>query len=251
MITLAHVETNITTACQNTCVGCNHFIPMQKPRHMKVDAIARDLENIGRIAFIERYALIGGEPLLHPKIDEILALAKASHAIGLVEVWTNGLAIKRMSEIFWQLVDEIDLTLYPGKPVDLEWIEAKCAETFTRLVVKHAAQDFTRLAYKRHASDVEARQIHAGCWYRTYTRVLDDGVLYRCCTSPFIPKLLLGLPQGTDGLAITGETSEEELRAFLESDEVLASCYRCAGHAGEHIGWYEARGQLWIDESIR
>lgn len=246
---IEHVETNITLACNNSCVGCNHYIPMQKGAMVKPEQIARDLAEFGKIAHIDHYALIGGEPTLHKKIDDILKVARDSGAVDFIEVWTNGARLKEMTDTFWKLTDEIDLTLYPGKDIDLEWIQRKCADTGVTLKVKDGGQDFTTLLYRRIANDAEAAGMFKGCWYKTYCRVLDNGYFYRCCTSPFVPKLILGLPEGADGLKVEGAT-EDELRDYLESDDTPQSCYRCAGHSGAHIGWRETGRNHWMEESM-
>lgn len=250
MLNIDHVETNITTACNNVCVGCNHYIPMQRPVFVDPDQIRHDLAAFGKAAHIRRYALIGGEPTLHKRIDDILEIACASGVVDTVEVWTNGARIQAMSGAFWTMVDEIDLTVYPGKSVDISWIEAKCAETGTELRIKNGAADFTTLLYRRTANEAEAAEMYRTCWYRTYCRVLDNGYFYRCCTSPFIPKLILGLDDGADGLPVEGIT-EDALLAYLGSAETPASCARCAGNSGAHIGWRETSRAAWLDESMR
>ena len=246
---IEHVETNVTLACQNTCVGCNHYIPMQKGTMAKVGQIAKDLSDFGKIAHIHRWAAIGGEPLLNKKLVDILKVVRESGVVDLIEVWTNGMLLPRMSDEFWGLVDEVHVTLYPGKTVDQDYIERKGQETNTAIFFKNGAQDFTTLLYRRTASDAEAIEMYTGCWYKTYCRVLDNGYFYRCCTSPFVPKLILGLPEGTDGLKVEGAT-EDDLRNYLESDETPKSCYRCAGHSGTHIGWKETSREQWLNESM-
>ena len=250
MIVIPHVETNITLACTNRCVGCNHFAPIQPGTMADPETIRHDLDNIGKVAKIQRFALIGGEPTLHKRIDEILQIASDSETVGYIEVWTNGARLADMTETFWQCVNEIDLTLYPGKPVDVEWLRRKCTETFTVLKIKNGADDFTQLIYEDSASDSEASERYANCFYGSYCHVLDNGYFYRCCTSPFIPKLLLDLPEGTDGIPVEGIT-EQALVDYLNQKETPASCYRCAGHAGKHIGWRECSREDWLKESVK
>lgn len=72
MIHAIHGETNITLACQNNCVGCNHFVPVQKPWFIDSDALRVDLFMASRIIHFERYNLVGGEPTLHQKILDLL-----------------------------------------------------------------------------------------------------------------------------------------------------------------------------------
>lgn len=250
MVIIPHVETNITLACTNRCVGCNHFVPIQPGTMADPETIRHDLDNIGKVAKIQRFALIGGEPTLHKRIDDILEIARNSPVVDCIEVWTNGARLQEMSDAFWDLIDEIDLTLYPYKNIDVEWIRNKCRESSTELNIKNGAADFTQLVYSRTADQQEASQIFDTCFYGKNCRVLDNGYFYRCCTSPFIPKLLLGLPEGTDGIPVEGIT-EQGLVDYLNQKETPASCYRCAGHAGKHIGWRECSREDWLKESVK
>lgn len=240
-VKLAHLETNVTLACQNRCVGCNHFVPMQRGEMRDALRIADDLEALGRVAHSPAWAAIGGEPLLHRELVEILWVARASGIADRVEVWTNGMLLRKQRYGFWSAVDDVFVTRYPGKLTDedVAWINARGAEAGVAVHWKNGAQDFTRLLYQEKASKSEAQARFGRCWYRTYCHVVDDGYFYRCCTGPFVGPLVLGLPQGTDGLRVAGVTADE-LRAYLGQEETPAGCYRCAGHDGAHIGWRES-----------
>ena len=249
MITLAHLETNITTACQNACVSCNHFVPIQKAGSISPDQIKRDLTRFAKVAHTPRYALIGGEPLLHKKLLEIAGIAHASGIADELEVWTNGIKLAAQPDEFWQAFDRVVLTVYPNRSIDVDAIRRAADRNGTALEVKDGPLFFTRLLDRHEAHELQAARRYQSCWYRTFTHVLDNGYFYRCCTSPYIPKLLLGLPEGTDGLSLEGIT-EEKLRAFLAEGGPMQSCYHCAGHNAEHIQWREDR-RNWLEESMK
>ena len=249
MIRLPHLETNITTACQNCCVGCNHFIPMQKAEHLSPSVIEKDLKKLSEIVHVNRYALLGGEPLLHPKLLKILDIAKKSGIADKVEVITNGMKLKDMPPEFWQSLDYLTITLYPGKMTEEEVNNAVklCAENNVELELKPA--EFTGLMYRRPSdSDVVMRRfIH--CWYKTYSFVVDNGYFYRCCTSPFIPELILGLPKETDGIALEGLTEAGLDHYINQTTSIPQSCKVCASNMGPQIGWRETTRENWLGDS--
>lgn len=252
MVRLPHVETNITTACQLRCVGCNHYVSIQKAHYADPEVIRRDVYNLSRIAHVDKYAVIGGEPLLHKRLVEILRIIRESGIATQIEVWTNGLKVREMGADFWGAFDILVVSAYPGKMTDedIDEIRMSCAVHGVDFQIKDARHStyFTKLLYKTHATDEQAAAVWDGCWYRTYTRVLDNGYFYRCCTSPFIPKLILDLPEGTDGIEVDGLT-EAGLVEFLERKTPMASCYRCAGHNAGHIQWRETTRAEWLKES--
>lgn len=242
---LPHLETNITVACQNKCVSCNHFVPLQKPQHAKPAQIERDLAALGRVAHADAFGLLGGEPLLHPNIIDILDIAKRSKIADSIEVWTNGMLLDEMSPAFWHLTDKIVVSVYPGKLQD-DWhtMAQEKAKLYNTAIEVKANEPFTYLLNGK-----DAQEKYDTCWYRTFTHVVDNGFFYRCCTSPFIPKLLLNRFEGTDGLNLNGIT-EDKLIKFMDRKEAMKSCEVCAGHRAGRHEWKEApKRSEWLELS--
>ncbi len=256
---LRHLETNITIACNNSCVACNHFVVPQRAvaRHSFITPaqLELNLRHFGRVAHVGAYAMIGGEPTLHPKLPDLLQVARESGIADTLEVWTNGQTLRRMRPQFWASLDVLVVSAYPGKlgDEDLGWIREKCADAGVRFDLKDERNQpyFTRLLEAEPTDAAATADKYRRCWYRTYTRVLDHGYFYRCCTSPFIPKLLLGQPEGTDGIPVEGLTVEA-LRTFLDQPEPAASCTVCAGHGANPVPWAEfRRPDEWLNASAR
>src|SRR5437016_2453711 len=71
-------ELPIVRHCNLACRSCTHLSPVL-PRHCTDPAeIARDLALLGRHYHVRTARVMGGEPLLHPKLIEILTLLRAS-----------------------------------------------------------------------------------------------------------------------------------------------------------------------------
>lgn len=252
---LDHLETNVTLACQLKCVGCNHYTPLRKSSE-KADPeqIGRDLTALGKVARTAIWAALGGEPLLHPQLVDILDTVRATGTADMIEVWSNGLLLRKQGPRFWRAFDKLVVSVYPDQHSDddLRWMFRTAKEHGRQIEFKDARGDgyFRTLLYERLATEAEARAIYQSCWYRTYCHVVDAGVFYRCCTSPFVAPLILGLPKGTDGIPLDGLT-EERLATFLHQPQPPAACYRCAGHAGPPIKWKEAASRdTWLAETV-
>lgn len=258
---LPHLETNVTLACQNRCIACNHFVPMQIGRFAEsmipVHVLGVDLANMARLVHVEAYALIGGEPTLHPEIDTLLELAVASRIARTVQVWTNGQSLRRLSDKFWYLVQELVVTAYPGKITEeeLHWIQQRCldSKTIFRLNDERNHPNFTQLLEPKPTAGRVTEDKYKACWFKTFSRVIDWGVFYRCCTSPFIPQLLQSRPVGSDGLVINEDTTEEMLQEFLDRPTAMESCHICAGRntpSARPIPWEEIRDpRAWLNAS--
>lgn len=248
MIRRPHGETNITLACQNRCVGCNHFIPLQQPWFIEPLDFARDMAMAAKMVHFERYNLVGGEPTLHPKIMNLLALLHASEIADSVEITTNGQSIRKMPDEFFAALDELIVTPYKLNDDDKQYITDKCKEFGTALQWHPVI--FTECAYKNRSSEEEARARYRACWYNVNRHVIDGGYFYRCCTAPFIPSVLLGMEKQRDGIALEGLT-EARLADYLAQRETPESCYVCASNCGSVIPWRETTNDKWFEESVR
>jgi len=83
------VDLEITTACQLQCVYCARTFMGISSLHLQCRELERMLD---ALPFIVQVTLVGlGEPLLHPKLADVLRILKQRHLrIGLV---TNGIAL--------------------------------------------------------------------------------------------------------------------------------------------------------------
>jgi GTP 3',8-cyclase len=261
MIALPHLETNVTVACQNRCIACNHFVPLQvrrfKASMMDPAVLERDLRNMARISHAEAWAAIGGEPTLHPELPALLRVARRSRVADCIEVWTNGQDLQGLVPQFWEQCDRLVVSAYPGKVTEreLRWLERRCSETGTQYVLKDeaTAPNFTRLLVPKATRVGPVQERYNRCWFRTYSRVIDNGVFYRCCTSPFIAPLLMGLSWGFDGLPIDASTTAARLQRYLDEPGYMMSCTRCAGRNTDEataVPWREVSNPAeWVAAS--
>lgn len=261
MINLAHLETNVTIACENRCISCNHFVSIQAHRFKSsmVDPadLAVDLFHFGRVAHVDAWAAIGGEPTLHPRLVEILRVARASGIADKIEVWTHGMNLKEMSDEFWQSFDVLVVSVYPGKlsDDDLIWIGAQCTEEGVELQIKDERRvpNFERLLESSQTDSATTQRKYEACFFKNYSRVLDGGYFFRCCTSPFIPSLLQGREFGADGLRVDESLTEQKLQEFLSRATFMESCRTCAGLDPANrrfVPWREVRDpQEWLRAS--
>lgn len=252
MIFLPHLETNVTAACQNRCVACNHFVPIQVARFkasmIKPEQMERDLKLFGRLVHVSAYGMLGGEPTLHPRLPQLIRIARASRIADKVEVWTNGQTLLKQPGAFWEAIRDhrIVMSVYPGKLDDTQILaiqhvcDAKHVELHVKDERKHP--NFTLLLDKTETGPEETQVKYNQCWFKTFSRVLDNGYFYRCCTSPYIPQLLQGRPEGSDGLKVDENLTEADILRFLNSKQAMPSCSVCAGRntpAAQPVPWSE------------
>lgn len=257
MLRIPHLETDVCSACQLSCVACNHLVPMYRKHgvsNAKVGQVAKDLNHLSTILHADVWGALGGEPLLHKGLVDILKVVRESQVCTTIEVWTNGLLLAQMSGEFWRSFDILVLSVYEDKHDDqsLEWIKSKCEHEGVRLVIKDERvwHNFRTLLEPTPTDEVATLAKYRGCFFRSFSRVANHGYFYTCCCAPHMPVLLQGRPQGSDGVKIEGLT-EQGLNEYLSKDIPLGCCSMCAGRdTAKPIEWREERNpDRWVEAS--
>ena len=90
---LSILDVSTTIGCNLSCKGCNHFSNYFSPgSKLDTDALLKDIRVILPRLDIDRVSIIGGEPLLNPRCEEILHECR-SHTRNVVYLYTNGLLL--------------------------------------------------------------------------------------------------------------------------------------------------------------
>ena len=103
-----------------------HFAPVAEKSFLNLFEYEADLQRLSSIEGVDGYfeaiVLMGGEPLLHPHIVEIIRMTHRHLPNTLVALCTNGLLLRRMGTDFWDAIAEceVDLTVSPY-PIHLDY----------------------------------------------------------------------------------------------------------------------------------
>ena len=154
------IDVQVCGHCNLRCAGCMHFSPVAEESFLDLDEYESDLERFSSIKDVSNYfaaiVLMGGEPLLHKDIAEIIRMTRRHLPTILIALCTNGLLLKRMGEDFWSALTEceVDLTISPY-PIHLDYnalvdfVQAKGAEARFNSDITGMCEDrelFVRLA---------------------------------------------------------------------------------------------------------
>jgi hypothetical protein len=216
---------------------------------VSADDLLPQLQMLARVYEAKWVRLVGGEPLLHPRLIELMEAARASKVARLVSVVTNGVLLSRMDRAFWREVDAIEVSLYPGKELDEEGRKRslELAEEYDvdlRFIsVRVFRESFATLG----TSDGRLiNRIYSACElahvWRCHT--VADGYFFKCPPAHFLPKVVPACASYNrrDGLEISAsEGFAAALRTYLNSPEPLASCRYCLGTAGKRFAHEQVR----------
>ncbi|MEX6586698.1 radical SAM protein [Paraclostridium bifermentans] len=106
--------------CNMNCSGCSHFSCLvDKKKEYDKGQFKKDLIRLKEvIKGVGVFSFVGGEPLLHDNLTEMISDIKDVFEEATITIITNGLLLNNMTEKFWKSVKEndvfLDVTYYPA-----------------------------------------------------------------------------------------------------------------------------------------
>jgi len=225
---LAYYEINIVDHCNITCKGCSHFSPIAEERVSPLETVKSDLRRMSELTArnVDEIHILGGEPLLHPDLAEILVAAREAFPGTVISVITNGLLLLKQDEDFWDVCTNNRLTIEVTKyPIHLDY--PNIVKTVEDKGIAFKFHSYTGKAQKtlyKMPLDIEGRQDADGsfsnCTLANRWIALMDGKMYTCQVAPnvfhFNKKFgtTLDLEDG-DSLDIYEVNDIDEILSFL------------------------------------
>jgi len=233
------MEINATRHCTNSCTNCNHGSTKFTPKWFMDPAVLKDDLDVMKLHIKTKLLFCqGGEPLLHPKIVELMGLCYDSGIAKQCGVLSNGKLLKRMGDDFWEMLAtrkmELRLSVYPDlDPSIVPFVQEKAQQWgfFVR------PQEIN--AFKPVFKSEPTGQSFFGCPWR-FCLTVHCGFFYRCPLTAFWPEYMRraerwkDLPDTVDAIPISGMT-DEKLDAFLKRDTPFESCKICSGAVGTSV----------------
>jgi hypothetical protein len=239
-------ELHVVEHCNLRCAHCCNMSPYVADKMLSVAEIDAQCRTMARVLEVDVFKIMGGEPLLHPEITEILRVLRATGISETIRLFTNGLLLHRMTDDFWRALDHLTISSYssaPVKPEHLRLVEDKAREFDVVLNVKPVDRFSEVMASERREGAAATQAVYEACWLRHRCLVVRGGVFYKCTRAAyqrdFRERLdvkgrgLDVLPEpGDDGVAIDALDFEDRLLAYLNADQALSACRYCHGSSG-------------------
>lgn len=240
-ILVRSVEYPITEHCNLRCIHCDHASPLLPHRFIDPDQYHRDLEAIAPALHTQEFNVLGGEPLLHPELLELLSLTRTSGVTDSITVVTNGTLLHKAPAQMWKLIDKLWLSVYPNVNIrlSLEAIRQLCIENSVLLYVRRTSSFGQRLIDLKNDDSRCVQWIYDRCKlaheWRCYS--IYAGRFYKCSPAPFTQHRLamrgIVFDGRTDGISLHGNRAlRDDLENYLRSMRPLAACSYCLGTSG-------------------
>lgn len=101
----------ITGKCNLNCVGCNAFAPIADNYILDTVQFEADCKRLTELCagkmvdgggIIPQMHFAGGEPLLHPKLNEIMVIARSYFPHTKMKLVSNGILLLKQKDSFWE-----------------------------------------------------------------------------------------------------------------------------------------------------
>lgn len=248
VVTSEGCELNVVHHCNLGCASCSHLSPAFRRSLVDPEVVCHDLELLSRSLRAQFVKVLGGEPLLHPELVPILDVVRRSGLAPRILVCTNGIMLPRMREDFWSQVDEVEISVYPGRELadaDLDRLRRRARANGVTLTVAY----YSHFRYSYSELGTEDRdlvqRIYSTCQiahvWRCHT--VYAGHFFRCPQSVFLPRIF-GRPHDpwADGLRIEdGLEFAGRLRSYLTSRQPPLACRNCLGSVGRRMPHQQLR----------
>jgi len=229
--------------CNLRCSGCSHMSPFLGSKFHSEEEFERDLGRLATVMQTDEVRILGGEPLLNPRIVPILRAARTSGIARRIVLTTNGLLLHTMTDEFWTNVDEVRLSLYPGaRPTErlVEQVKKRAAESDTRLSIWEYSRFRITMVTEPHPADLVTKMIFRTCKnaHLFHCHLVQAGWLYKCACPSYLNEYVGRLGRSdyqakADGFDIHGTTDlQKELWEFLTNRSALDACRYCLGYVG-------------------
>ena len=112
--TIPYIEVPVTDKCNLNCKGCLFACNGDsEEKNISYRQLEKDAHRVSELFYdIPWIRILGGEPLLHPKIKEILKLYRDVFPSSEIDLCTNGLLILKMNSDFFESLRKNRITVH-------------------------------------------------------------------------------------------------------------------------------------------
>lgn len=230
-----------TTRCSLRCKHCMEMIPYAKtPTHFDAHEIVSDLDKLLSVSYIERVAIIGGEPFLHPQLGllfDLLSKMRNINNVGDFWIVSNGtlLPSEEILTRYKQLaLVTVHLSKY-DKSRYLEDIVCLCKKLNIPVYISNEDnapwRDRGDISQKRNRTEAELKHLYITCG-SSFCKNLYNGRLYPCSLSlanedgyvPFDASAFVDIRNTGNDLL------ETKVNDFIYKKDILSLCDYCDGY---------------------
>jgi hypothetical protein len=253
------IEIHITEHCNLNCKGCNHFSSLAKEEYLDPVQFEKDFMRLAELSK-DYFAIkiLGGEPLLHPRVIEFFDIARRIFPATYIQITTNGILLTGQPEEFWRSCRKNNIIISISQyPIKLNKKEIKkIARAHKVKVVYNGTTGEKRMC--KLPLDLTGSQDMKNSYHKCAISwgccvTLRDGRIYTCCIVAHIKFFNEYFKQSLlvserDYVDIYKVNSKDEIIEFLEQPFPFCRyCMISETKFAQHWGISKKEITEWID----
>lgn len=226
------IEIQIVDHCNLNCGGCNHFSCVAEPYYISLEEFEENLKVISKwVPSLKRLMLVGGEPFLHPQIEEIAILMRKYFPDFnfMIDILTNGIALEKKDDDFFSRMQKLKIgilwTPYPNinykKTEEIfNWRHDESHKNESPITPLYSRMFFAQPALNLKG-DSNINDLYNNCpYYMIPTLIVRKSKIYICpksaCIDIINKKFNLDIPTDEKDYIPISEASIDKLQAFFD-----------------------------------
>ena len=133
---IPNLEWMITTSCDLACSGCDRFIDFGHNWTESFEDIKTNMAFWSQHLEPDNLTIIGGEPLIHPRIADICKVARENFDHAQIEIFTNGLLLPKRPKLIDRLLKLGKTRLSVTYHTRDEFVRSKIDENIKKFIFK-------------------------------------------------------------------------------------------------------------------
>lgn len=188
--TLKYFDIHLVEHCNLNCKGCDHFSPLAQPEYADPSKVNKDFIKLSSLINVERFSLMGGEPLLHPFVDDFMEIGRRSFPKSTIQLVTNGILLSRMIGSFWMRCKEFNIEIVCTKyPINLDFDKIEFIANSKGVKFTYFGDTGTSLRKSNKIplnlkGDGNLQNNYSGCYHAKTCCSLSKGRIYPCTIAP-------------------------------------------------------------------
>lgn len=186
------IQVRIVDHCNLNCKNCGSVCNKNvEPWYIDKDEYKRDLVRLRDLFYhIGRIKLLGGEPLLHPQLDEIIDITREVFGDSEIEIATNGILVNKLQQKILDSMAKnnaiVHISEYETTSKMMNRIQEVLNENHIRWYSHKCDVFFKSLT---DCADKDAQKAFELCEVQRECMNLKRGRLYRCSKAEGIEKI--------------------------------------------------------------
>jgi uncharacterized radical SAM superfamily Fe-S cluster-containing enzyme len=184
------IQVHLVEHCNLNCKYCAHFSPLADEEYVAIESFEKDFKRLADLTGgkLDKIALLGGEPLLHPRITSLFDISRKCFPHVLITCNTNGILLIKQNDEFWNNCKknniEIVITKYPIR-LNMNELEAKANKYDVALrYFDETIKSMQKIPLDMNGNNAEYN--YSKCQQANWCITLKNGKLFTCATIPYI-----------------------------------------------------------------